>query len=214
MRIDLSKLRLAVFASGRGSNLEAILHAIDRGELSARVVLVVSNKHDAGAFEFARQYGIPCEHWPQERFSREPNLDDSLLALLSEHHVQLIALAGYLKKLSSRIIAVYKHRIVNIHPALLPAFGGKGMYGMNVHRAVIEQGCKVSGVTVHLVDDDYDTGPPVLQRCVSVEDDDTPESLAARILEMEHRVYPEALQLFAEGSIKVSGRRVKFVSSP
>jgi len=208
----VSKLRLAVFASGRGSNLEAILLAIDREELNAEVVLVVSDKQHAGAFEIAQQRGVPCRQWPQAQFSAATDLDGALLAMLRQHNVDLIALAGYLKKVSSGVVAVYKQRIVNIHPALLPAFGGKGMYGMNVHRAVIEQGCKVSGVTVHLVDDDYDTGPPVLQRCVVVEDDDTPESLAARVLEMEHRVYPAALQLFAEGQVKVSGRRVRFVS--
>jgi phosphoribosylglycinamide formyltransferase-1 len=128
---------------------------------------------------------------------------------LNQYGANFIVLAGYLKMLSPFVVRKFKNRILNIHPALLPSFGGRGMYGIHVHEAVLEYGCKVSGVTVHLVDEAYDTGPPVLQRCVPVQDDDTPETLAARVLKIEHQIYNEALQLFAQGRIEIIGRRIK-----
>jgi len=197
-----------VFASGRGSNLAALLSAIGKGELHATIVAVISNKAEAGALDIARTHGIPAIHLSSELFSSPDEFDQTLLQVLQEHRVEIIALAGYLKKLSSSIIRAYKHRIVNIHPALLPAFGGKGMYGHKVHQGVLDYGCKVSGVTVHLVDEGYDTGPPILQRCVAVKEDDSAETLAARVLEQEHQIYAEALQLFAEERIEIHGRKV------
>lgn len=210
----MKPLRVAVFASGRGSNLKALLEAIERGELFAEIVLVLSNKADAGAFNIARDYGVPTLHLSQENFSSPQEFDRAMLSALHEHNVEVIALAGYLKKISSTIIREYKNRMLNIHPALLPSFGGKGLYGIKVHQAVLDYGCKVSGVTVHLVDEEYDTGPPILQRCVPVEQDDTPESLAARVLEVEHKIYAEALQLFAERRIEVRGRKVIIKDAP
>ncbi|MFQ5707549.1 MAG: phosphoribosylglycinamide formyltransferase [bacterium] len=204
----MDPLRVGVFASGRGSNLEALLKAIERGRLNATIVLVVSNNAQAGALQVGRRHGILALHLAQENFASQEAFDQSLLNALTEHEVEVIALAGYLKKISAKIIREFKHRILNIHPALLPAFGGKGMYGMKVHQAVLDYGCKVSGVTVHLVDEGYDTGPPVLQRCVPVKDDDTAESLAARVLNVEHEIYAQALQLFAEGRVQVRDRRV------
>ncbi len=209
----MSDLRIAVFASGQGSNLHAILAAIADGRLRASIVLVVGNRPEIGAFEVAREFGVPAKLLTSAQFPDEPAFDRALIATLEEHNVGLIALAGYLKKLSPAVVEAFAGQIVNIHPALLPAFGGKGMYGLNVHRAVIEYGCKVSGVTVHLVDSDYDNGPPVAQRCVPVEQGDTPDSLAARVLELEHRLYPEVLQLFAEGRVKVNGRRISILRS-
>ena len=197
-----------MFASGRGSNLAALLSAIGKGELHATIVAVISNKAEAGALDIARTHGIPAIHLSSELFSSPDEFDQTLLQVLQEHRVEIIALAGYLKKLSSSIIRAYKHRVVNIHPALLPAFGGKGMYGHKVHQAVLDYGCKVSGVTVHLVDEEYDTGPPILQRCVPVNEDDTAETLAARVLGQEHQIYAEALQLFAEERIEIQGRKV------
>jgi len=128
--------------------------------------------------------------------------------VLYRHQIDFIALAGYLKKLPAAIVREFRNRIVNIHPALLPSFGGKGMYGIHVHEAVLKAGVKVTGVTVHLVDEEYDHGPIVLQRAVEVHDDDTPETLAQRVLQVEHELYPEALQLFAEGRIRVDHGRV------
>lgn len=197
-----------MLASGRGSNLAALLSAIEKGELHASIVAVISNKAEAGVLDIARARGIPAIHLSNELLPSTEEFDQALLQTLKEHQVEIIALAGYLKKLSSGIIRAYKHRIVNIHPALLPAFGGKGMYGQKVHQAVLDYGCKVSGVTVHLVDEEYDTGPPILQRCVPVKEDDTVETLAARVLEQEHQIYAEALQLFAEERIEIQGRKV------
>jgi phosphoribosylglycinamide formyltransferase-1 len=205
----LKSLKIAVLASGRGSNLVALISAIERGELNAKIVVVISNKPDAGALGIARSHGIPALHLSTESFVSAEKLDLALLGSLQLHQPELIVLAGYLKKIGSPVIHAFKNRIVNIHPALLPSFGGKGMYGVKVHQAVLDYGCRVSGATVHLVDDEYDTGPPVLQRCVPVLPDDTAESLAARVLQTEHTLYAEAIQLFAEDRIEVVGRRVQ-----
>jgi formyltetrahydrofolate-dependent phosphoribosylglycinamide formyltransferase len=211
---ELAKLKLAVFASGRGSNFEAILKAIAAGRLDAEVCVLISNKSDAGALEIARRHGIPALHLSAKQFPSQEAFDAALLEVLARHEVNFIALAGYLKKLSPTIVQAYRNRILNIHPALLPAFGGQGMYGHHVHEAVLQYGCKVTGVTVHIVTEEYDAGPPVIQRCVPVLDDDTPESLAARVLEVEHQVYPEALQYFAEDRVRVEGRRVRILPKP
>jgi phosphoribosylglycinamide formyltransferase-1 len=214
VRLPLKPLQVGVFASGRGSNLKALFDAIERGELFVKIVLVISNKADAGVFNIARDYGVPTLHLSQENFSSTEELDRATLSALREHDVEVVALAGYLKKIGSNVIREYKNRILNIHPALLPSFGGKGMYGIKVHQAVLDYGCKVSGVTVHLVDDEYDTGPPILQQCVPVHQDDTAESLAARVLEVEHKIYAEALQLFAQRRIEVRGRKVLIKEAP
>jgi len=204
----LDPLRVAVLASGSGTNLASILQAAQNGTLSANIVLVISNKIEAGALEIARKSEVPALHLTLEQFESQEDLDQAFLSAFKEYNVELIALAGYLKKISSSIIRKYKHRMLNIHPALLPSFGGKGMYGIKVHQAVLDYGCKVSGVTVHLVDEEYDSGIPILQRCVPVKDDDTPGTLAARVLEQEHMIYVEALQLFAQNRIEVQGRQV------
>ncbi|RMD93621.1 MAG: phosphoribosylglycinamide formyltransferase [Calditrichaeota bacterium] len=208
MERKFKKIRIAVLASGRGSNLAAIIEAAQSGKLDGEVVVVISNKADAGALNIARQYNIPTLHLSREQFSTEEEFDTAFLRAFEKYQVDIIALAGYMKKLSAKIVRAYKNKILNIHPALLPAFGGKGMYGLKVHQAVLDYGCKVTGVTVHIVDEEYDTGPPVLQECVPVYPEDTPESLAARVLKVEHRLYPQALQLFAEGRIEVQGRKV------
>jgi phosphoribosylglycinamide formyltransferase-1 len=205
----MAHLRLGMLASGRGSNFEAILNHIKQGKLNASIQVVISNKDSAGALEIARQNGIPAVHISKKEFPEQEQFDEQLLSILNNYQVNFIALAGYLKMLSPIVVQKFKNRMLNIHPALLPSFGGKGMYGIHVHEAVLEYGCKVTGVTVHLVDEAYDTGPPVLQRCVPVQDDDTPETLAARVLKVEHQIYAEALQLFAQDRIEIIGRRVK-----
>ena len=205
---ERSPLRVAVLASGTGSNLAALIANVRQGTLSAEIVLVVSNNADAGALRIARENAIPALHLSRKHFDSQEALDSAFLAAFREHRVDLIVLAGYMKMLSPAIVRAYKHRILNIHPALLPAFGGKGMYGRHVHQAVLDYGCKVTGVTVHLVDEGYDTGPPVLQRAVPVEEGDTPESLAARVLAEEHKLYSEAVQLFAERRVEVHDRKV------
>ena len=201
-------MNIAVFASGRGSNFQAILNAIHQGFLPARVTLFVSNNAGAGAFEIARSHNIPAVHISRKQFSSEEAFASSLLNELREHSVDLIALAGYLKRIPSVVVGSYRNRILNIHPALLPSFGGDGMYGHHVHEAVLARGAKVSGATVHLVDEEYDQGPIVLQKAIVVDEHDTPESLAAKVLIIEHELYPAALKAFAENRVSINERIV------
>jgi phosphoribosylglycinamide formyltransferase 1 len=185
--------RLAVLASGRGSNLQAIVDHFDNlaRERIAKVVLVASNRADSPALIRAATASIDIADFDAA--------DDGaqLLALLRQFRVDLVVLAGYLKRIPSKVIREYAGRIINIHPALLPAFGGEGMYGARVHEAVIASGAKETGVTVHMVDDDYDHGPIVAQWRVPVEKSDTAESLAARVLNVEHIVYPRTVEMVA-----------------
>ena len=201
-------MNIAVFASGRGSNFQAILNAIHQGFLPARVTLFVSNNAGAGAFEIARSHNIPAVHISRKQFSSEEAFASSLLNELREHSVDFIALAGYLKRIPSVVVGSYRNRILNIHPALLPSFGGDGMYGHHVHEAVLARGVKVSGATVHLVDEEYDQGPIVLQKAIVVDEHDTPESLAPKILIIEHELYPAALKAFAENRVSINERIV------
>ena len=203
---DSGLMNIGVFASGRGSNFQAILNAIQEGLLPARVVLVLSNKGDAGALEIARARSLAAVHLSQKQFSDEDSFAAAMLHVLKEHNVQIVALAGYLKKIPLIVVREYRNRILNIHPALLPSFGGAGMYGHYVHEAVIASGAKLSGATVHLVDEEYDRGPIVLQKAVTVETLDTPETLAEKVLKIEHEIYPLALKAFAENRVTINER--------
>jgi phosphoribosylglycinamide formyltransferase-1 len=185
--------RLAVLASGRGSNLQAIIEHFDNlaRERVAKVVLVASNRADSPALLRAATASIDIA-------SFNPNDDGSeLLGLLHKFRIDLVVLAGYLKRIPPQVISEYAGRIINIHPALLPAFGGEGMYGARVHEAVIASGAEETGVTVHFVDDDYDRGPIIAQWRVPVDSSDSAESLAARVLNVEHVVYPRAVEMVA-----------------
>ncbi|PYP54592.1 MAG: phosphoribosylglycinamide formyltransferase [Gemmatimonadetes bacterium] len=185
--------RLAVLASGRGSNLQAIIDHFDNlaRERIAKVVLVASNRADSPALIRAATASIDIAHFD--------TTDDGsmLLELLRKSRIDLVVLAGYLKRIPPKVIREYAGRIINIHPALLPAFGGEGMYGARVHEAVIASGTKETGVTVHLLDDEYDRGPIVAQWRVPVEPSDTADSLAARVLNVEHVVYPRVVEMVA-----------------
>ncbi len=197
-------LNIAAFASGKGSNLKAILDAIGCGHIhNARIVLVISNNSDSGALAVGREYGVPALHMSRKNYETDESYAAAIQKVLSDHNVNFIVLAGYMKKIDPVIVRAYKHRILNIHPALLPGFGGQGMYGLRVHEAVLAAKQKQSGATVHLVDEEYDRGPIILQKHVDVAEDDTPESLAAKVLEIEHQIYPEAIRLFAEGNIRI-----------
>lgn len=202
---------VAAFASGRGSNLTAILRNIEEERLDARVVAVISNNSDAGALQTAREYGIPAFHLSRRQFDSDEAFEKTLLQTLTDAGAELVVLAGYMKMMPVRIVRAFKNRMLNIHPALLPSFGGQGLYGHFVHEAVLAYGCKVSGVTVHLVDAEYDTGAPLMQCCVPVLEDDDAETLAARLLTVEHQLYSEAIQLFAEKRVIVEGRRVRIL---
>jgi formyltetrahydrofolate-dependent phosphoribosylglycinamide formyltransferase len=201
-------MNIGVFASGRGSNFQAILKAIDDGRLPARVTLLVSNNSNAGALELARSQNIPAIHLSQKHYSSEDAYGEQLLELLTRNGVELIALAGYMKRIPTNVIVRFRNRILNIHPALLPAFGGPGMYGMHVHEAVLAAGAKVSGATVHIVDEEYDNGPIVMQKAVEVSSNDTPETLAAKVLSVEHEIYPKVLAAFAANRVHLEGRKV------
>jgi phosphoribosylglycinamide formyltransferase-1 len=199
----MKKINLIVFASGGGTNLQAIIDNIEAGKLDAQIKAVISNNSKAGALERARNHNIPAIHLSHKQFATPEEFDQKLLSVLKENETDLVILAGYMKMISPTVIREFKNRIINIHPALLPAFGGKGMYGIHVHEAVIGSGVKVTGVTVHTVDEVYDHGPILYQKCVPVLPDDTPESLQQRILPYEHEAYSRVIQLFAEGKIEI-----------
>ncbi len=204
-------MRLAVLASGGGTNFQAIIDAVKRGDLPrVEPVLCLSNRPSAGALTRADEQGIATYvlPGPMESPAEEAEL---MLGAFKVARVDFIALAGYMRMVPEMVVRAFEGRILNIHPALLPAFGGHGMYGRRVHEAVLQSGVRWTGATVHLVDEHYDTGPIVLQEPIPVMPDDTPESLAARVLECEHRIYPEAIRLFSENRIRVDGRCVQIL---
>lgn len=208
-------VRVAVFASGGGTNLQALLDrfggpAGPAGRV-AEVVLVVTDREDAGALDRARAAGVPTRVIAARDRAADDVAWDMLDALLAAR-VELIALAGYLRLVPTEVVRQFRGRIVNIHPSLLPAFGGKGMYGSRVHRAVLDAGCRVTGVTVHLVDAGLDTGPVLLQEAVPVHYDDDAESLHERLRPVEHRLLVEAVLALASDRVGVEGRRVTISS--
>lgn len=200
-------LRVAVLASGRGSNLQAIIDAIEAGQVQAHIVAVISNKKDAVALERARTHGLRDLFIDPKPFAGRPDsreaYDQALLEVLRQHDVELVLLAGYMKIVTSVLVNAYANRMMNIHPSLLPSFPG-----LDVQKKAIDWGCKLAGCTVHFVTEGVDEGPIIIQAAVPIFDTDTSETLAARILLQEHKIYPRAVYLFAEGRLRVDGRRV------
>jgi phosphoribosylglycinamide formyltransferase 1 len=200
------RVPLALFASGGGSNAEAILHYSYRTSTKFCVKLLVSNNSSCGAMHLATMFGVPTLHLSSATHPDVQEYTRLLLETLHEHNIQMIALAGYMKKLPSEVIRAFspkgKSRIFNIHPSLLPKFGGAGMYGTNVHRAVLAAGETESGCTVHEVDDEYDTGTIIAKKSVPIQSNDTPETLGARVLDWEHQLYPEILH---QKSVDIAG---------
>lgn len=196
-------MRLAVLASGRGSNMEAILAAIDRGDLSAEAVLVLSDQNGAAVLHKARSRGITAVHLDPKAFSGSRAYHLKMVELLRESRADLVVLAGYMRIVGRTMLEAFPNRILNIHPSLLPAFPG-----LEAQKQAIEYGVKISGCTVHFVDAGMDTGPIIAQRAVPVEEGDTPDSLAARILVQEHDLYWRVIKLRGEGRLAVDGRRV------
>lgn len=201
-------MKIAVFVSGRGSNLNAILNSSELKNL-VEVVAVISEKSNCGAFEIARQHSIKSFTVGNEEGKIKSN---ELTPLLINLKVDLVVLAGYLKLIPSDLIDNFENRIINIHPALLPSFGGKGMYGINVHRAVFNSSAKVSGATVHMVDNTYDTGKIIAQRCVDISDLNSPEEISERVLQLEHKLLPFVVKAFAENKIKIESNRIFIVN--
>lgn len=195
------ELRLGFLASHNGTNMQAIIDSCNEGTLNAVPCVIISNNSKSGALERARKEGISGYHLSGKTHPDAENLDKTILYTLRQFGVNLVILAGYMKKLGTHTLTAYRNRILNIHPALLPRYGGKGMYGMYVHQAVIASGDKISGVTIHIVDEEYDHGPIIAQSEVPVTPGDTAESLAARVLKREHEFFSETLQQIAEGRI-------------
>ena len=205
MRID----SLVVMVSGGGTNLQAILDACANGHIPAKVAGVISSKPDVFALERAEQAGIPSIVISPRSFDNQKAHDEAVVSAINAFGGQAVVLAGYMSILGPDL--VNKYPIINIHPALIPSFCGKGYYGRRVHAAVLEYGAKISGATVHFVDEGTDTGPIIMQKCVDVLDDDTPETLAARILEVEHEILVKSVALLCDGRLSVDGRRVKIM---
>jgi phosphoribosylglycinamide formyltransferase-1 len=197
------RLRVGVLGSARGSNLQALLDAAARPGYPARVVVVVSDKERAQALERARAHGVAAVWLNPKDFGDRAAYDAALGRLLEEHRVGLVCLAGFMRILTPELVRAFAGRVLNIHPSLLPAFPG-----LHAQRQALDYGVKVAGATVHFVDEGVDTGPIALQASVPVQPDDTEESLSARILAVEHRIYPEAVRLFAEGRLRLAGRKV------
>lgn len=207
----MSKLRLGVLVSGGGSNLQSIIDHCNSGYLPAEVVIVISSKEEVYALERAKRHNIPSFVVNPKTFPTKTAYEDEMIRLLNSFKVDLIVLAGFLRVLSPHFVNTFQGKIMNIHPSLIPAFCGEGYYGEKVHKAVLDYGVKITGVTVHFVDEGADTGPIILQRAVPVLDNDTPETLAERVLQEEHKIYPEAIKLYALGRLQVQGRSVKII---
>ncbi len=202
-------LKIGVLISGSGTNLQSIIDNIEKGYINGEIAVVISNKESSYGLERARKHNIDAVFINQKHYDSFESFNDAIMEELENHRADIVVLAGYLKILSHKFIKNYRNKIINIHPSLIPSFCGKGFYGLKVHEAAVSYGVKVSGATVHFVDEDADTGPIILQETVSVCDNDTAESLQQKILEIEHRLLPLAVKLICEDRLEISGRKVK-----
>lgn len=203
----MSSIRIAVLISGSGSNLQAIIDKLEKKEIDGELVVVISNKENAFGLERAKKHNIEALLIDSKTVDKD-EYNRLVLIALTERNVDLVILAGYLKIIDKKIIEVYKDRIINIHPSLIPSFCGKGFFGLKVHQSAVDYGVKISGATVHFVDEKADNGPIILQKSISVDFDDTAESLQRKILTIEHELLPEAVKLFCDKKLKVIGRKV------
>jgi len=205
----MKKIKLGVLVSGRGSNLQAIIDNIEKGALSVEIAVVISDQPDAYALERARKHNIPAVHVSAKGYKGKRDAYDTLLVQeLQKRSVDLVCLAGFMRIITPALIKAFPNRIMNIHPAILPAFPG-----LHVQKKALEHGVKFSGCTVHFVDEGMDTGPIVVQAVVPILDNDTEDGVSERILKQEHKIYSRAIQLFAEGKLRIEGRRVLSSSS-
>jgi formyltetrahydrofolate-dependent phosphoribosylglycinamide formyltransferase len=202
-----SPFRIAVLISGGGTTLKNLIEKISQGRLRVEIALVISSAPDVRGLQFARDAGIPTAVFERKAFASQDEFSQVVFARCRQARADLVVLGGFLKRLT--IPEDFSNRVSNIHPALIPAFCGHGFYGHHVHEAVLEYGVKLSGCTVHFADNQYDHGPVILQKAVPVLDDDTPETLAARVFQAECEAYPEAIQLIADGRVRLEGRRVR-----
>lgn len=199
----MKKMNIAFFASHGGSNFQSIAEKIQSGYIEANAKLLITNNSDAFAIQRAKKLGIDAIHISSAQFDSPQEFQQKLISILKEHEIDLIVLAGYMRKIPVSLIKEYKNRILNIHPALLPKYGGQGMYGMNVHQSVYDAKDKVSGATVHLVNEEYDEGRILKQMEVTLDKSDTPESIAKKVLAIEHIIYSETIKGIAEGKIEL-----------
>ena len=204
-------LKLAVLLSGSGTTLENVFEHIERGELPAEVAVVISSLSKAYGLVRAKKRGVPTRVLARKKYSSVEEYSEAIFEAVRNHKADLVCLAGFMVQV--RIPADYAGKIMNVHPALIPSFCGKGWYGHFVHEAVIDSGVKLTGCTVHFVDDEYDHGPIIIQRPVKVADDDTPETLAEKVQAEERKAYPEAIGLFARGRLKIEGRKVRVLTA-
>lgn len=200
--------KIAVFCSGSGSDFQSIIDANEK-ERFCQIALMLASKEGIGAIERAKKHGIPFFVVPRSAFDVAEEMCRAIDKILTENEIDYIVLAGYLSILTKEFTDRYRHRIINIHPSLIPSFCGKGYYGLNVHRAAIDYGVKLSGATVHFVNGEPDGGEIIMQRAVEIDDNDTAETLQQKILKIEHEMLPKAVRLLVEGRLKVEGRRVK-----
>lgn len=207
----MSRLKIAVLISGGGSNLQALIDAVEQGSIKGEITVVISDKENAYGLQRAKEHNIEAIAINKKSFDNKNDFDAEMSKQLKSRNVDLIILGGFLSILPMDIIKEYEGRIINIHPSLIPSFCGNGFYGERVHKAVIEYGVKVSGATVHFVDEGTDTGAIILQQAVTVADEDTAETLAAKVLEVEHWLIVKAAALFCDGKLTVQGRRVKIL---
>lgn len=205
----MPQVKIGVLVSGSGSNLQSIIDNIKLGNINGKIEVVISNKENAYGLERARQHGIDAVFVRPKEFANLEQYDEAIIKELKSRNVDLVVLAGYLKILTSKFIEEYNNKIINIHPSLIPSFCGKGHYGIKVHEAAINYGVKISGATVHFVDEYADTGPIILQETVNVEYSDSSESLQKKILKIEHKILPQAVKYYCDGKIEIIDRKVK-----
>lgn len=204
----MPQIKIGVLISGGGTNLQAIIDNIQDGNINGKIKLIVSNKKDAYGLTRGKLAEIETLYIDRKKFQSEAEYNLELVKEFKKKDIELIILAGYLRVLSKDFIEEFKYRIINIHPSLIPSFCGKGYYGAKVHQSVLDSGVKVTGATVHFVDEGTDTGPIILQEAVEVENDDNLDTLKAKVLELEHKLLVQAIRLYCKGRIKVDGRLV------
>lgn len=205
----MSRVKIAVLISGSGTNLQSLIDNVENGNINGEIAVVISNKKDAYGLERARQHNIAALYVRQKDYQNFEDFNYEIIRQLKDHQVDLVVLAGYLKILTPNFIEEYRNRIINVHPSLIPAFCGKGYYGGKVHQEVINYGVKLSGATVHFVDEGADTGPIIIQESVEVSHEDTAETLQDKVLKIEHKILPLAVKYFCQGRLHIEGRKVK-----
>lgn len=207
----MGKIRIAILISGGGTNLQAIIDAMKEEKINGEIRLVISDQKDVYGLKRAQRENIDTMTIVRSDFNTRKEWNEEILSRLQSYSIDLVLLAGFMSILDESIVRNFPNAIMNIHPALIPSFCGKGYFGKRVHQAVLDYGAKVTGVTIHFVDEGADTGPIILQEAIEVKQDDTVDTLAHRVLKIEHKLYPKAVQLFTEGKLRVEGRRVSII---